>query len=188
VGTRAGRSHEPRADLEQHLEKYRRELAEAREHLAEALEQQTATSEVLSIISSSPGKLEPVFGAMLGNAVHLCEAKFGSLYLCEGDAFRVTAQHNAPAGFAEKRRREPVLRPGPGTGLDRAARTKRVVQIADVEAETAYRNDARAIALIKLAAYRTALFVPMLKEDELIGVIGCSARNFGHLATSRSSS
>ena len=119
--------------------------------LSEALEQQTATSEVLQVISSSPGELEPVFATMLGNAVRICEAKFGSLYLREGDVFRVTAQHNAPRDFAEERRREPVLRPGPGTGLDRAARSKQVVQIADVEEETAYRSDARAIALIKLA-------------------------------------
>ena len=140
--------------------------------LSEALEQQTATSEMLQVISSSPGELEPVFATMLGNAVRICAAKFGSLYLREGDVFRVTAQHNAPRDFAEERRREPVLRPGPGTGLDRAARSKQVVQIADVEEETAYRSDARAIALIKLAGYRTALFVPMLREDELIGVIG----------------
>ena len=140
--------------------------------LSEALEQQTATSEMLQVISSSPGELEPVFATMLGNAVRICEAKFGSLYLREGDVFRVTAQHNAPRDFAEERRREPVLCPGPGTGLDRAARSKQVVQIADVEEETAYRSDARAIALIKLAGYRTALFVPMLREDELIGVIG----------------
>jgi GAF domain-containing protein len=149
-----------------------KELRQRTDDLSESLEQQTATSEVLGVISSSPGELEPVFATMLGNAVRICQAKFGSLYLREGDAFRVTAQHNAPSGFAEERRREPVLSPGPGTGLDRAARTKRAVQIADVEAEPAYRSDARAIALIKLAGYRTALFVPMLKEDELIGVIG----------------
>ena len=148
------------------------ELRQRTDDLSEALEQQTATSEVLQIISSSPGELEPVFATMLGNAVRICEAKFGSLYLREGDVFRVTAQHNAPRDFAEERRREPVLRPGPGTGLDRAARSKQVVQIADVEEETAYRSDTRAIALIKLAGYRTALFVPMLREDELIGVIG----------------
>jgi GAF domain-containing protein len=148
------------------------ELRQRTDDLSEALEQQTATAEVLQTISNSLGELEPVFASMLGNAVRICEAKFGSLYLREGDAFRVSAQHNAPPAFAEERRREPVLRPGPGTALERAVRTKRVVQIADVEAEPAYRSDARAIALIKLAGYRTALFVPMLKEDELIGVIG----------------
>jgi hypothetical protein len=86
----------PRADLEQQLEKYRHELAEAREHLAEALEQQSATSEVLRVISSSPGELNPVFQAILANATSLCEAKFANLFLCEGDAFRVVAMHNAP--------------------------------------------------------------------------------------------
>ena len=138
----------------------------------EALEREKATAKVLRIISSSPGELDPVFATMLANAVRICEAKFGSLYLREEDAFRVAAQHNAPPAFAEERRREPVLRPGPGTGLDRAARTKRTVQIADVQAERAYRSDARAIAIIKLAGYRSALFVPMLKDDVLIGVIG----------------
>src|ERR1700730_2854936 len=125
------------ADLQNQLDQRTRELAEARKLLADALEQQTATSEVLRVISSSPGELQPGFEAMLANAVRICEAKFGSLYLREGDAFRVAAQHNAPPAFAEERRREPVLRPGPGTGLDRAARTKRTVQIADVQADVA---------------------------------------------------
>jgi GAF domain-containing protein len=138
----------------------------------EALKREKAAAQVLRVISSFPGELEPVFATMLSNAVRICEAKFGSLYLREGDAFRVTAQHNAPSAFVEERRREPVLRPGPGTGLDRAARTKRTVQIADVQAERAYRSDARAIAIIKLAGYRSALFIPMLKGHVLIGVIG----------------
>jgi GAF domain-containing protein len=152
--------------------KTRSDVAQLTRERDEALEREKATAKVLRIISSSPGELEPVFATMLGNAVRICEAKFGSLYLREGDAFRVAAQHNAPPAFAEERRREPVLRPGPGTGLDRAARTKRTVQIADVQAERAYRSDARAIAIIKLAGYRSALFVPMLKDDVLIGVIG----------------
>jgi hypothetical protein len=81
----------PRADLEQQLEKYRCELAEAQDHLAEALEQQTATSEVLQVISGSLGELEPVFQAILANATRLCAAKFGVLWLVEGDAFRAVA-------------------------------------------------------------------------------------------------
>src|SRR5262245_42895741 len=83
-------------ELEQKLEASTRELAEAREHLSEALEQQAATSEVLRVISSSPGELEPVFQAMLANATRICEAKFGTLWLREGDAFRAVAFHNAP--------------------------------------------------------------------------------------------
>jgi hypothetical protein len=90
----------PRVDLEQQL---RHELAEARENLAEALEQQAATSEVLQVISTSSGELEPVFQAMLANAVRLCDAKFGTLYLHDGDAFRAVAIHNAPPAFAAAR-------------------------------------------------------------------------------------
>ena len=81
-------------------------------------------------ISSSAGELEPVFQAMLENAIRLCEAKFGTLLLCEGDALRMVAMHNVPPAFAEKRRHEPVIRPHPETGLARTVRTKQVVQIA----------------------------------------------------------
>ena len=80
--------------------------------LRESLEQQTATSEVLKVISSSPGDLQPVFETMLENAMRICEAKFGTLSLCEGDAFRIVALHNAPPAFANARQRGP-LRPGP---------------------------------------------------------------------------
>jgi hypothetical protein len=84
--------------------------------------------------SSSPGDLEPVFQAMLTNATRICEANFGVLFLCEDGAFRTVALHNAPAAFAEERRRNPVLRPHPGTGLGRVAATKQPVQIADAQA------------------------------------------------------
>jgi two-component system, NtrC family, sensor kinase len=92
--------------------------------LRESLEQQTATSEVLQIISSSPGELEPVFQTMLENAVRVCGAKFGILLLLEGDACRAVALYGAPPAYAEARRREPVLRLGPGTATSRAAMTK----------------------------------------------------------------
>ena len=140
--------------------------------LTESLQQQTATSEVLKVISGSPGELEPVFKAMLGNAVRICHAKFGLLFLSEGDAFRAVALHDAPPAYAEVRRREPVTRFGPGTATDRAARTKQPVQIADVKAELAYLNDPQRFAFVDLAGGRTVVAVPMLKENELVGVIG----------------
>src|SRR6266487_2938993 len=96
------------AELKTQLEVRTRELAETRKALAEALEQQTATSEVLGVISSSPGELEPVFQAMLANAVHICEANFGNLFLYEGDAFRIVALQSAPPEWAERWQREPV--------------------------------------------------------------------------------
>src|SRR5262249_387665 len=108
--------------------------------LSEALEQQTATSEVLRLISSSPRQLEPVFRAMLENATRLCEAKFGTLYLCEGDALRTSAMYGAPAAFAEARRHNPMVRPAPETTLGRALVTKRAVQIGDVQNEAGYAN------------------------------------------------
>src|SRR5262249_27800793 len=106
--------------------------------LRESLQQQTATSEVLQVISSSPGQLEPVFQAMLENATRICEAKFGTLYLCEGDALRTIAMYGAPAAFAEARRRNPMVRPNPETTLGRALGTKRAVQIGDVQDEPGY--------------------------------------------------
>ena len=113
------------------------DLRRRTDDLSEALEQQTATSEVLRVISSSPGELEPVFEAMLANATRLCEANFGSLYLWQGDAFRITAMHNAPPAYEELRRREPVLDPAhPAVQaiLGRLAKTKEIVQIADLTA------------------------------------------------------
>jgi hypothetical protein len=162
------------SELEKELEKYRRELAEAREHLAEALEQQTATSEVLQVISSSPGELEPVFQAMLANAARICEAKFGAMYLKEGIAFRTVAMHNAPPALAEMRRRNPVFRPNPRIALARAAATKQTVQIADVQAEPGYLDPLPGFSgpqIVTLGGARTVVAVPMLKKNELVGVI-----------------
>jgi two-component system, NtrC family, sensor kinase len=135
--------------------------------LSKALAQQTATSEVLQVISSSPGELEPVFRAMLENAVRICEARFGNVYLCEGDAFRTVAMHGAPPAYVELRQREPVIRPRPEHPLGRMANTKQVVHVPDT---TTLPEDARA-RLVDLAGARTLVTVPMLKEGELIGAI-----------------
>src|SRR6059036_3633243 len=93
------------SELKKQLEARTRELAEARGHLSEALEQQTATSEVLQVISSSRGDLQPVFETILANATRICGAKFGTLYLYDGDAFHAAAFHNAPPAFIEQRKR-----------------------------------------------------------------------------------
>jgi two-component system, NtrC family, sensor kinase len=140
--------------------------------LSEALEQQTATSEVLKVISSSSGELEPVFTAMLENAVRICEAKFGILWLREGDAYRLGALHGAPPAFAEARWREPVVRPGPHTVLARIELTKQTAHIADLRTDRAYlEREPLGVAAVELAGIRTSLAVPMLKESELVGAI-----------------
>ncbi|MFZ1152921.1 MAG: GAF domain-containing protein, partial [Xanthobacteraceae bacterium] len=123
--------------------------------LSESLDQQTATSEVLQVISSSPGELEPVFQAMLANATRICEAKFGILYRCEGDALRTVAMHDAPQPFVEVRRSNPIIRPNPDTTLGRAMATKQPLQIADI-LEELDPLDARAAQLPKLAGARPA--------------------------------
>jgi hypothetical protein len=159
-------------ELEQKLEARTRELAEARGHLSEALEQQTATSEVLRVISSSPGELEPVFQAMLENATRICDAKFGTLMLREGDAFRIMAIHGKlPPEYVEERRRRPVIPATPGTGLAHLIAAKRPIQIADIREEPAYqRGPTRALRRTSLALEPLPR-VPMLKEDELVGSI-----------------
>ena len=149
------------------------ELRERTDDLSEALEQQTATSEVLQVISSSPGDLEPVFQALLENAARLCEANFGSLYLYDGEMYRIGALHNTPAAYADLRRREPMFRAGPATFYGRVAATKQVIHIADISAEQAYTDrDPLRVAGVELLGARTLLVVPMLKEGRLIGAIG----------------
>jgi GAF domain-containing protein len=141
--------------------------------LSESLEQQTATSEVLKVISSSPGKLEPVFDAMLANATRICEAKFGTLYLRDGDGFRaVAATRDAPPAYVEARKSAQRLQPSPDGPVGRAASTKQVVHIDDLSKLQSY-LDHRAVIVdaVELGGFRTALGVPMLKDDELIGVI-----------------
>jgi len=158
------------AEAQRHADDARSQLAEARKHLSEALEQQTATSKVLQVISSSPGELEPVFQAMLANATRLCEANFGSLYLYEGDAFRITAMHNAPTAYEERRRREPLMdsaHPAFQAILGRLAKTNEIVHITDLMAVPGAERG----ALARFAGARTLVAVPMLKEGKLIGAI-----------------
>src|SRR6516162_2399769 len=132
--------------------------------LEEALEQQTATADVLKVISSSPGDLSPVFASILMNATRICEAKFGILFLAEGEVLRAVAMHGVTAEYAEARRRQPTIRPGPGTTLDIASRTKQPAQVADIRADPAYTNDPQRFAILDLAAARTIMAMPMLNK------------------------
>src|SRR5262245_60236096 len=154
-------------DLEQKLE--------ARtDDLSEALEQQTATSEVLRVISSSRGELEPVFQAILENATRICDAKFGILFLSTGDGFHTAAMQNAPPALVEARRREPLLRPRPTTALGQMAATKRPTQIADILAEQGYFDPKPGYSQPSIALWadaRTVVAVPLLKNNELVGAI-----------------
>jgi signal transduction histidine kinase/CheY-like chemotaxis protein len=151
----------------------RRQLVEAQRHASEALEQQTATSEVLKVISSSPGELTPVFTAILANAVRLCEAKFGNLFLYERDGLRTVAAHNVPPAFAEARKRAQIIQPGDGNPLREVIRTKQMLHTADLTSTRAYaERDPAAVDAVELGGIRTNIVVPMLKDNELIGVIG----------------
>ena len=140
--------------------------------LRESLQQQTATADVLKVISSSPGQLEPVFNAMLENAVRICGAKFGMLYLSDGDGFRTVATHDVPHAFAEKRAQEPIFFAHSGSPMGRVTRTRQVAHIADITTELAYTEGDRPLSdLAELGGARTVAAVPMLKDDELVGAI-----------------
>ena len=139
----------------------------------EALEQQAATSQVLKVISASPGQLEPVFNAMLANATRICEAAFGNLFLCEGSIFRSVAVHSKK-GHADSWRRDPVIDvcANPGNPLDRVFKTKQVIHVPDLRIDQSYiRKNNRIVTLVEGGGARTHLSVPMLKDGELIGAI-----------------
>jgi signal transduction histidine kinase len=150
------------------------ELRQRTDDLLESLEQQTATSEVLKVISSSPGDLEPVFNAMLANATRICEATFGHLWLFEGNAFRAVAVHGTQ-GFVDHMRHHPIvdLQNSPGIPLDRLARTRELVHIPDLRADDSYIRKAtpQIVALVETSGARTFVSVPMLKDGELVGAI-----------------
>ena len=150
------------------------ELRHRTDDLSEALERQTATSDVLKIISSSPGDLQPVFNSILANATRICEAKFGTMWLREGDVFRVAALHNAPSAY-EQRRRNRSFHPTdlhPKSAFRRFLETKQVIHIADLRVDEGYLAGApTTIDMVDAAGARTGLMVPMLKGNELVGGI-----------------
>ena len=161
----AGRLQESYVNLEKKVELRTRELTES-------LEQQTATSEVLKVISSSPGELAPVFEAMLENAVRICDAKFGDIYRWDGEAMHLLANHNTPVAFVEALRRSPSIRIRSNLA-SRMVATKSPVHVADLSADLDYieRRSPTIIASVELGGVRTVLAVPMLKENELVGAL-----------------
>ena len=160
------------AGKETNVEQLTRELAEAREREA-------ATAEVLKVISSTPGELEPVFNAMLANATRICGATIGTLYLYDGSNFRGVAIHHTKQSYVDfwQRNRVVELKKNPGIPLDRIANTKQVVHIPDLRTDPSYigKYD-RIVALVEAAGVRTFVSVPMLKDGELIGAINMYRR------------
>ena len=172
------------SDLQRRIEELRGELrARAAEH-EEALQREAAMAEVLQVIKTSPGELEPVFRTILSNAIRLCSAEFGNLFLYKDDRFHVAVLHGAPPAYEEAWQREPAMsvRDHPHVPLARLAATRQVVHIHDVAAErTPLERDARYVSLLEAAGARTMLLVPMLRDEELIGAIviyGREARPF----------
>jgi GAF domain-containing protein len=149
-----------------------KELRQRTDDLSESLQQQTATADVLKVISSTPGELEPVFNAMLEHATRICEATVGNLFLRERHVLRAVAIHSNRQGY--DLRRNPVidLRDNPGVPLDRVVTAKQVIHIPDLRIDQSYieKND-RIVSLVEVAGARTLVVVPMLKDDELIGAI-----------------
>jgi len=158
------RLQESYADLEKRVEVRTAELSEA-------LEQQTATSEVLEVISSSPGELNPVFHKMLENATRVCGASFGVMNLWDGESFTIAADYNVPAAFAASRQ-DLAIHPRPNSALAEVVRTHEVVHVHDVRETPAYLAGGPSVrAISDVAGARTIVIVPMLKENELIGTI-----------------
>jgi GAF domain-containing protein len=140
--------------------------------LQESLRHQTATSEVLTVISRSPGELNPVFQTILANATNICDAQFGLLVLYEDGGFRCASTFNLPPAFAETFSRNPVIYPPPIDPLGRLIATQQLVHVVDVKEEPAYlTNFPPIVELVELGGARTLLLVPMLREKSLVGVI-----------------
>ncbi len=149
-----------------------KELRQRTDDLTESLEQQTATSEVLQVISSSPGELEPVFQSMLENATRICGANFGAMHLWDGDSFNIAAEYNLPPAFTALRDERQQIRPHPESGLAAVVRTHQVAHIDDMRNSPPYLAGApHAVRIADIAGARTVVIVPMLRENELIGTI-----------------
>jgi transcriptional regulator with GAF, ATPase, and Fis domain len=146
------------------------DLTERTVDLTEALDQQTATSEVLRVISGSPGDLQPVFATMLEKAVRICDAKWGTIHRWDGDTLHLMATHNAPAAFTDARARIPLYRPHPQSLLGRIVTTKNLVQTSDAASEIVYtdRLDPAYVAAVELGGVQTAMGVPMMQENFLV--------------------
>ena len=173
---RAAGSREPQAtppDFEAYAHELEKKLEARERQLSEALEQQTATSEVLQIISGSPSELGPVFHAMLANAVRVCDAKFGSLLLCDGDLLRPVARYNQPPELVAALRKldARAYRIDRLTAMARAVRSKHVVHIADIKAEPRSYLDEPVAAVYAKHGVRTLLAVPLLQKNAVLGVI-----------------
>jgi signal transduction histidine kinase len=164
-GDKTGRQSSSSTSLRKQLDEKTHELWEAQRQLSEALEQQTATSEVLSVISRSLGELEPVFQAILANATRICDATFGALLQYKDGKLLMSGGYNTPVALVEMNRQRGWFKPLSGSVLERAVQTKAVTQIADDAASAAPGAPAR------LAGARTTVAVPMLKDDQVIGVI-----------------
>ena len=132
--------------------------------LNDALEQLAATSEVLRVISTSPGDLKPVFAKMLENAARICGASFGNIFRWDGEALHLVASRNLPPAYAKIRGSKP-FRPGPKSPTGRMVTTKTTTQVADLAAERGYRElDPLFVEGVEIGGIRTLLSVPMLKE------------------------
>jgi GAF domain-containing protein len=139
--------------------------------LRQSLEQQTANSEVLQAISRTPGDLAPVFATMLEKATRICQAEFAALYRLEGDGLRLDATYNVPPTFAKAEGM--VFRPAPGGALDEVLNTGRTARVSDLAATRSYiERHPRAVEAVEIAGIRTTLGVPMVKDNDLIGIIG----------------
>ena len=165
------RLQESYADLERKVEQRTAELSQT-------LQQQTATSEVLQVISSSPGELEPVFETILVNAMRLCEASHGVVWLREGDGFRSAAfRGTLPKAFVDLWQPGTFVRPGSDAPIVLAAQSGKAIQVEDLKDSPAYRSgDSLPVAAVEIAGIRTIISVPMFKDNECVGAIALSRK------------